>query len=322
MLTARLFHDAKTIPLVVEPTGGVPADRGLGLLLDWLHGNRPTFDTWLHAHGALLFRGFHLQTAEEFETVARAVEPELFNYIEGDSPRKRVSGKVYTSTEYPQEYEISLHNELSYAHRWPRKVFFFCIVPPERQGETPVVDSREILQTLRPDIRERFTRKKLKYIHNLHGGIGIGKSWQETFETTDEAEVEKYLRAGGVEFRWKDDGGLWMSQVREAAIRHPVTDEPVWFNQAEQWHSSQLDEETLEAFFDLGLGEQDLPHNVFYGDGSAIDPADLQHIRTLMRQRASYFPWQKSDLLVVDNVLAAHGRNSYEGPRQILVAMA
>jgi alpha-ketoglutarate-dependent taurine dioxygenase len=322
MVTARLSDSERTLPLVVTPENGAQENRTLARLLKWIGHNRATFDAWLYKHGALLFRGFSVESPEEFESFAQAVEPELANYIEGDSPRHRVSGKVYTSTEYPSEYEISLHNELSYAHKWPHKLFFFCDVPPEQRGETPLVDCREVLAALEPDLRERFIQKKVKYVHNLHGGFGIGKSWQETFETTDKAEVERYLRAGGVEYRWKSNGGLWMSQVREAIAVHPVTEEPVWFNQAEQWHSSQLDPETLEAFFDLGLGEEELPHSVFYGDGSAIDPDDLQHIRSLMRQRAIFFPWQKSDLLVIDNMLAAHGRNPYEGLRRILVAMA
>ena len=33
------------------------------------------------------------------------------------------------------------------------------------------------------------------------------------------------------------------------------------------------------------------------------------------------FPWQQGDLMVLDNMLAAHGRSPYVGARQIAVAM-
>jgi len=322
MITAKLFDDTKSLPLIIEPTGSAPENRSLSFLIDWIKNNRASFNDWLLTHGALLFRGFEINTPEEFGSVVRVIEPELLGYVEGDSPRRHVSEKIYTSTQYPQEYEIALHNELSYAHKWPSKVFFFCVIPPEQKGETPIVDCREVFQAVKPGIREQFTHKKVKYIHNLHGGFGMGKSWQDCFETEDKGEVEKYLREGGVEFIWRDDGGLRVSQVREATITHPKTGEQVWFNQADIWHPSLIDAETLEALSDMCIGIEDLPHNSFYGDGSAIDPDDLRYLRSLMRERAVFFPWQKSDFLVVDNVLVAHGRNSYEGERQILVALA
>jgi alpha-ketoglutarate-dependent taurine dioxygenase len=323
MVKVRLLDDEKSLPLLVEPEGDDPAgDASPSALIEWLARERGLFDAWLLKHGALLFRGFGIDGPAEFEAVTRAIEPELLNYVEGDSPRTKVTGQVYTSTEYPETYQISLHNELSYAHRWPRKIFFYCDVAPRQGGETPIVDCREVLRALDPRTRERFAAGKVRYLSNAHGGGGIGKSWQATYETSDRSRVEAYLKAGGVDFRWGEDGSLHTSQVREAVLTHPVTGEQVWFNQAEQWHPSMLDEKNRRALSALGLKDEELPHYASFGDGSPLDDGELEQIRALMRERAVYFPWQEGDLLVLDNVLVAHGRNSFKGPRKILVAMA
>jgi hypothetical protein len=68
--------------------------------------------------------------------------------------------------------------------------------------------------------------------------------------------------------------------------------------------------------------ESDLPANTFYGNGTPIEPEVMEHLREAYRRETVSFPWQKGDLLMLDNMLVAHGRAPYSGPRQILVGMA
>jgi hypothetical protein len=68
--------------------------------------------------------------------------------------------------------------------------------------------------------------------------------------------------------------------------------------------------------------EDELPRNAFYGDGSTIESAVLDEIRDIYNRTAISFPWQKGDILMLDNFLVSHGREPYAGPRKILVAMA
>jgi alpha-ketoglutarate-dependent taurine dioxygenase len=322
MFRSRLLYSEKSLPLLLEAEENSHAGESVSSLIEWISSNRELLESWLIKHGAVLFRNFAIDTPEEFEAVVRAVQPALLNYIEGDSPRTKITGKVYTSTEYPETYQLSCHNELSYAHKWPSKIFFYCAVPPAQGGETPIVDCREVLKDLDPQLCDRFISRKVRYVNNLHGGEGLGRSWQDTFETDDKARVEDYLVAGGVDFNWDDRNGLHTTQIREAVITHSVTGERVWFNQAEQWHPSILDPKNRRAIKALGMKEEDLPHYTSFGDGGPLDEQELNKIRALVRQRAVSFPWQQRDLLVLDNVLVAHGRNSFKGPRKILVAMA
>jgi alpha-ketoglutarate-dependent taurine dioxygenase len=308
------------LPYVVEPGSGGPADITFDSLVEWLESRRDWLERTLMVHGGVLFRGFALATAGDFERAVRTIQPRLVNYTEGQSQRKRISDKVYNSTFYPARFDITLHNELSYAHKPPTRIFFFCETAPETGGETPIVDCRKVLARMDAVVRDRFLERGVRYVKNMHGGKGYGKSWQDHFETDDKAQVELYLREGGVEFEWLPDGSLRTSQNRPAAIDHPVTGEALWFNQATLWHVSDLGAEGKVLL--RRLGEQALPTNAYYGDGSPIDAADLDAIRQLMWAESVQFPWQPGDLLMLDNILVAHGRRAYTGSRNILVAMS
>lgn len=67
--------------------------------------------------------------------------------------------------------------------------------------------------------------------------------------------------------------------------------------------------------------EEDLPRNVYYGDGSRIDDAVMAEIGALYREFASSFPWQEHDVLMINNMLVAHSRNPFVGERKIVVAL-
>jgi alpha-ketoglutarate-dependent taurine dioxygenase len=231
-----------------------------------------------------------------------------------------VQGKIYNSTFYPSRFDITLHNELSYVQQPPTRIFFFCETAPPTGGETPIVDCRRVLGAMDAGLLDRFESRQIRYVKNMHGGKGFGKSWQDHFETDDRSVVEQYLREGGVEFEWLDNGTLRTSQVRPAVIAHPKTGQRVWFNQATLWHVSDLGDQgrvLVEKFTEAGL-----PTHAYFGDGSPIDETDLDAIRKLTWREAVVFPWQPGDLLMLDNILVAHGRKAYAGPRNILVAMS
>lgn len=291
-------------------------------LLDYYRASRDDIERALLADGAVLFRGFGIRSQEILERTVREIGGRALDYVDGNSPRHKLGGGVYTSTEYPPEFFISLHNELSYSNRWPSRLFFCCVTAPRSGGETPLADSRAILARLPADVREAFVRKKVKYIRNLHGGRGFGPSWQATFETGDRAVVEEFFRATDTDVRWNDDGSLTVTQVRPAAATHPVTGEPVWFNQADQFHPSTHPKAIYESMLALYEGREELmPQTACFGDDTPIDVAMLDAVRQTVAEEMRLFPWEEGDLLMVDNMLVAHGRKPFEGPRKILVSM-
>jgi alpha-ketoglutarate-dependent taurine dioxygenase len=192
---------------------------------------------------------------------------------------------------------------------------FFCNISPSAGGETPLADSRKILSLLKKATVDKFASKNVMYKRTL-GGTGLGLSWQEAFQTTDKNLIKQICDASDMRYTWDGDL-LKLSWVRPALQTHPVTGERVWFNHAFFYHRSvAYDESILEV-----LSDDELPFRSFYGDGSEIELSVIDEIRQAYNQTNVEFAWRKGDLLLVDNLLVAHGRNAFKGPRQILVAI-
>lgn len=300
------------LPLVVEP-----AVEGVDLL-SWAAANREYVRARLAGPGAILFRGFRVREPEAFEQFVRHVSGEPLEYRERSSPRRRVAGNVYTSTDYPARETILLHNENSYQQVWPQKLFFFCATPSETGGETPLADVRRVLRRIPPETRERFRERKVMYVRNYDEGLGL--DWREVFQAEDRAAVERYCAAAGIAAEWGEGDRLRTRQVAQAVARHPQTGEEVWFNHAAFFHVSRLERRVREALLEA-VGEEHLPNNSFYGDGGAIEPAALEEVAAAYDAETVAFPWQAGDILMIDNMLVAHGRRPYTGARKILVAM-
>ncbi|WP_250125636.1 condensation domain-containing protein [Chroococcidiopsis sp. CCMEE 29] len=310
LIKTDYLQPGETLPLVIQP------DVDDIDLVEWVQSNREFIETNLLKHGAILFRGFKVNSVPEFENFAQAVCPELFGEY-GDLPREGISSKVYGSTPYPSDQAILFHNESSHLHRWPMKIWFFCVQPAQQGGETPIVDSRKIFQLLDPKIRARFQQKQLMYVRNYTDNLDV--SWQEFFHTTDKSVVEDYCRQACINFEWKDNG-LRTRQIRPAVTKHPKTDELVFFNQIQLHHISCLDPAVRESLLSL-FGEENLPRHVYYGDRTPIEDSVIDEIQAVYRQATISFPWRKGDVLMLDNMLTAHGRNPYVGSRKIVVAM-
>jgi amino acid adenylation domain-containing protein len=313
LLKQSHLSEGQMLPLLAEP-----AIEGLDLIA-WAESNKDFINVQLDKHGALLFRNFNIQDTSQFEQFVKIVSGELLEYKDRSSPRSQIAGNVYSSTDYPADRAIFLHNENSYSHTWPMKLFFYCMTSADKGGETPIADSRRIYTRVSQKIRERFAEKRVMYVRNF--GDGFGLSWQTVFQTTDKSVVEQFCRSCGIETQWKANDRLRTRQVQLAIARHPRTNEMVWFNHITFFHISSLDAPTRETLL-AELGEEDLPYNTYYGDGSEIESSVLDEIRDAYRQETVLFPWQPTDILMIDNMLTAHGRTAYEGPRKIAVAMS
>jgi alpha-ketoglutarate-dependent taurine dioxygenase len=312
-ITLSYLRPGSPLPLVVRP-----AVKGIDLR-EWAAANTGFIENYLLRNGAILFRDFGLSTASEFERLIEAISGPLLDYSYRSTPRHVISGRIYSSTEYPAHQSIPLHNENSYSRSWPMKLAFFSLQVAEQGGETPIADSRKIYEAIPAEIRECFVRQGLMYVRNY--GTGLDLPWQEVFQTSIRGVVEDYCRKAQMEFEWIGDDQLRTRQRCQVVERHPRTGEMVWFNQAHLFHVSRLPSEVREWLL-AAFGEQNLPRNVYFADGSPLESSMLDEIMRVCDEQSIVFPWNEGDVLMLDNMLTAHGRKPFAGKRKVVVGMA
>jgi alpha-ketoglutarate-dependent taurine dioxygenase len=289
--------------------------------LDW-------FSQLQLAQGALLFRGFTLEDTTDFEAVVKAFGQDLLDYVGGISPRSRVKGKVYNSTEYPPYLYISPHNEMSYLNSYPKKIYFFCGFPPSTGGETPLVDCLQVTQQLSDVLMTKCQRYGLQS-HRTYlstSPLKGTKTWQDAFETQDKSVIEEFAKQSDLTLTWHENDALTLSSKIYGVIEHPETQESIWFNQAhlqqpflvnQAWWV-KLGYRVMNALFYRAYGGY---YRTTYGNGDKISKKDLLHINRVIEKNKVCFTWRKGDFLALDNILVAHGREPFNGKRQILTAM-
>jgi alpha-ketoglutarate-dependent taurine dioxygenase len=290
--------------------------------INYYRANEVAIAQELTIHGSIKFKGIEIPSMETFQYIVDSVSEKFLNYIDGNSPRTKLSGHVYTSTEYDQTQKITMHNELSYSAKWPNKLFFSCLVPSETGGETLLADSRSILNAMDRAIVEEVRARGVMYVRNLHGGMGMGPSWQDTFETNDKSQLESYLKDYNIDFQWMGNENLRLRQHSKGIIRHRATGEELWFNQIDQFHPIHLGEEMHEAMYAMYESPEEFPMYVKYGDGTEISSETIEKILSAIEKVTVAPKWDTNEFLLVDNEMVAHGRNPYTGNRRVLVAMS
>lgn len=331
-------------PMAVVQGGGASLDQ----LRDWIAAQRGEIEAHWLRHGSLRLRGFAVQGAEPFEQAALALEPDLKNDYLGTSPRAARSRYVFSASELPAAYPIAQHLEMSFLPSAPRKLFFHCTVAPARDGETPTVDMRTVWQALDPAVREHFARRGVRNIRNYDGpasprGFDLWKlkRWDELFQTPDRSEAERKAGEQGLRCQWLAQDRLRLINEQPASRVHPETGETVWFNHVQVFHAASAAIEyrhirrrqrgaraaffsalisSLTALKQRRLAPEEQGMHASYGDGGEIPRSHVEHLLDTIWQHLLIEPWQRGDILAIDNRSTAHGRLPYRGAREVLVA--
>ena len=339
--------DLHPYPLVVRPKH----DSSIYFLTGFVNNNRGWLDSQLTQYGAILFRGFGLNTTDQVETAIQALEPYLSDTYRGTSPRSAQDGTkyVFSSAEVPSHFPIAQHLEMSFLPALPRRVFFSALQAPQLTGgETALADFRQVYRAIPKTLREKMLSKKLRYTRTLHRrgfrwspDVASQKSWSEVYGTNDKAKVEEIAKEEGIPMRWGRKDSIVSQYESNAFERHPQTGEMTWFNHAQVFHWTSFPAELWYAFrrtkdlrfffhsaaiwvfsiFWYGLLRRRMALNVTFGDGSAISIREMQQIRKAIHKNMVLNRWEKGDLVMIDNLSTSHGRQpTYDHGRRVVVA--
>ncbi|SDH70251.1 Taurine dioxygenase, alpha-ketoglutarate-dependent [Pedobacter terrae] len=287
-------------------------------LNDWLTIEKDLVNKLLLKHGGILFRGFNINTVEKFNTITTSFNSEPIPYMFRSSPRYSLGDHVYLSTTYPSSRKINMHSESSYSYVWGQKIMFCCITEPIEGGETPIADNRLVMRKISNELLKKFDEHGIIYQRTLSPHVSMG--WPEVFQTEDRQAVLGICKENDISCNFLNDQELIIRWKRPALAKHPLTGDKIWFNHAFFFNKySILDEMGLLP--DEDIPDDLLPSNTFFGDGSEISHSDYLELRSAYETEKTYFKWKKGDVLLLDNMLTAHGRSPYKGDRKIIVAI-
>ena len=303
------LHSGKP-PLLHADAAGDPAR--------WVAEHRTALRALVAEHGAVLIRGLGLRDVAEAGGVFRQLGS-LMTEMEAFAPRRRYAEGVYSSSKWPPNQPMCMHHELSYALAPPGLMLFACLVAPMRGGATPVADGPKVLEALPADLVRRFERVGWLLIRNYNEDVGA--SLADAFGTDDRRAIESYCRAHAITFEWLPGGALRTRQRRSAVVHHPLNGRRCWFNQIAFLNAWTLAPEVREYLVEE-YGEDGLPFDTRFGNGDPIAPDVVQAINEAYEAHTLREAWQTGDLLLVDNVRTAHAREPFDGPRDIVVALA
>ncbi|MFI1213358.1 TauD/TfdA family dioxygenase [Streptomyces sp. NPDC020802] len=285
----------------------------------WAAGHRDALRAVVAEHGCVLVRGLGLRDPESTAAVFRRLATGLMPDLESFAPRRTYADGVYSSSKWPPNQQMCMHHELSYALEFPGLMLFACLDAPAGGGATAVADGHAVLDALPARLTERFAREGWLLTRTYNDEIGA--TLTEAFGTEDRAAVERYCRTHAIDFAWQGDGSLRTRQRRGAVVRHPVTGRPCWFNQIAFLNEWTMDPEVREYLVDV-YGPDGLPFNTRHGNGDPIGEDVVRLINEVYEAHTVREPWHSGDLMLVDNVRTAHGREPFEGPREVLAALA
>lgn len=105
-------YDGIQFPSVLSPSPRTSL-ISLSLFTEAIKREKRFLDSLLHKSGAVLFRGFPVETASDFNDVVEAFGFEELPYVGGAAPRTNIVGRVFTANESPADQKIPFHHEMA-----------------------------------------------------------------------------------------------------------------------------------------------------------------------------------------------------------------
>ncbi|MFL6127654.1 MAG: TauD/TfdA family dioxygenase [Mycobacteriales bacterium] len=269
--------------------------------------------------GAVLVRGLGVRSAADVAAARDALGLRPAELREHFAPRAALGDGTWAAPEWAADREMCLHHEQSYAVELPWLLLTGVLRAPDAGGEALLGDTRAALAALPAPLAARFRRDGWRLLRNFRPHFGL--PWSAAYGTDDPRALAHELAGWRIGWQWRDGGVLHTEQRRPAVLRHPVTGEDCWTNQLaffSAWSIDRAEREILLGAF----GPDGVPFTTAHGDGQPLAEEDFRAVLDAYDEILVPLPVQPGDLLLLDNLLTAHGRRPYTGARELAVAPA
>ena len=315
---AKEFRGA-VFPLTLGPsTAEGSSKEGL---VRWIASHRVELDALLLKHKGILFRGYDIFSAADFNDVVDATEYEDMIYSGGAAVRTQITARVFTANESPASEKIPYHHELAQTPDPPTHVLFYCENPPTTGGATPIIPSAEVYSRMHakhPQFMDKLEHLGVRYVRVMpcenDPTSAIGRGWKATFNSDTVEIAEKAMVTLGTQWEWL--GGEKGGDVRTFTAVVPGvrtdarTGDKTFFNSA------------VAAYTGWNDSRNEGSKAVMLGDGTFCGEREMLDAQAIMSEIEVAFAWQRGDVLLLDNRTVMHSRQPFTGPRRILASLA
>ena len=285
---------------------------------DWAADSKDSLLHLAETHGAVLLRDFPFPTVEHFDRLIESLGVENFPYKKSLSNAVRVNRteRVFSANEAPPDVQIFFHHEMAQTPLYPVWIMFYCEIPAEQGGATPLCRSDVLYDRLAeecPLFIHDCEQLGLKYSNVMPGdddpASGMGRSWKSTLGVTSREAAEERLRELNYSWEWQDDGCLRATTPQLPAVLEVSPGRKTFFNQLIAAYSGWKD------------SRNDPSSAIRHGDGSVLDADAVRRAIELSEELAFDVAWQKGDAVIIDNRVVMHARRTFQGTRKIVASL-
>jgi Taurine catabolism dioxygenase TauD, TfdA family len=271
------------------------------------------------SHGAVVFRDFPVQTAEDFDAFVSALAIPNFPYRKSlsNAVRTNRTKRVFTANEAPSNVDIFFHHEMAQTPIYPRWIMFFCERAADEGGATQLCRSDWLYERLTdacPEFIRACEQKGLQYTNVMpaedDAKSGMGRSWRSTLEVETKEAAEQRLAELGYSHEWTESGCLRATTPPLPAVMKVAPGRKTFFNQL------------IAAYGGWKDSRNDPSEAIRHGDGSKLDASAVAKAIAISEELSFEAHWQAGDVAVLDNTIVMHGRRPFVGVRKVLASLS
>lgn len=257
----------------------------------------------IQERGTLLFSGFRA-TREEFDAFTDRISGDYMNYKGGGYIRKSVGddtdGKALLSTRYDHGREkqmtfgLPLHGEMYYIDHRPALLWFYCVKPADKDGQTTAADGAQIYARLPQKWKDLLHGKKLMFQRTYRDG-----EWQKIYQTEDRDEALAFTKDNGLSAEFDGEGTLRTRYLINAVVPTRWGGRTSYINNL------------LPVVMQQKMGRGDTS-TVRFEDGTEVPDELIADVERIQDEVILNLDWEAGDFALIDNSRALHGRRAFE----------